>query len=108
MVKITNAAGDVKVGKQGGMCYQRFYGNQVRREVKPKKPLPSPVQNTQRQLFIQGLAFRKALTREEKMYLDGYCLYHRLVDTLGVPLTWDRFAMKICLERPRLTILPPA
>lgn len=104
MVKIINTNGDIKVGKQGLCCYQRHYGQQIRRMVNPKTGTPSKPQNTQRQRFIAGLAFRKALTREAKIYLDGYCIAHRLVDDFGAPLTWDKFAMKICLEAPRVTV----
>jgi hypothetical protein len=105
MVKITNQSGDIKTGKQGTCCYQRVYGTQVRRLISPKRIAGSKAQSTQRQLFIDGLAFRKSLSRTAKTYLDGYCCHHGLIDTLGIPLTWDKLAMRIALATPRVTIV---
>jgi len=105
LVKIINDYGDIKVGAQAGSCYQRHYGIQMRRTISPKTGIESKTQRSQRRRFINGLAFRKALSQQAKMYLDGYCIAHRLVDNLGVSLTWDKLAMKICLEQPRLTLL---
>ena len=105
MVKIINAFGDIKTGKQAGSCYQRHYGQQIRRTISAKGGIETKPQVAQRRRFINALAFRKELSRQEKIYLDGYCIAHRLVDDFGVCLTWDKFAMKICLQQPRLTLL---
>lgn len=105
MVLIINDFGDVKTGRQGSCCYQRNYGRQTRRVIRPKSGTPSVPQNTQRQRFIDGLAFRKGLSHQAKIYLDGYCIAHRLLDGFGVPLTWDKFAMKIALETPKVAVL---
>lgn len=105
MVRIINDFGDVKTGRQANCCYQRHYGRQIRRVIRPKSGTPSAHQNTQRQRFIAGLAFRKSLSHDAKVYLDGYCIAHRITDDLGVPLTWDKLAMKICLEAPKVAVL---
>ena len=105
MVRIENDFGDVKVGRQASCCYQRNYGRQIRRVVRSKSGTPSKPQNTQRQRFIAGLAFRKSLSHEAKMYLDGYCIAHQIRDNFGAPLTWDKLAMKIALEAPKVAVL---
>jgi hypothetical protein len=105
LVRIDNDFGDVKVGRQATCCYQRNYGRQVRRVVRPKSGTPTKPQNTQRQRFVAGLSFRKNLSHTAKVYLDGYCIAHQIRDDYGVPLTWDKFAMKIALEAPRLAVL---
>lgn len=108
LVKIINDYGDIKTGRQAGSCYQRHYGIQMRRTISPKTGQESRPQASQRRRFINGLAFRKALSQQAKTYLDGYCIAHRLVDSFGVSLTWDKLAMKICLQQPKVALLPPA
>lgn len=105
MVKITNASGDIKTGKQGICCYQGHYGSQIRRLISPKRPQPTSTQVSQRARFLAALAWRKSLTLDDKRYLDGYSLYHRLVDSLGVPLTWDKLAVRFASTTPMVTIL---
>ena len=105
MVKIINSLGDVKVGKQGEVVYQRHYGQQMRRTVQPKSGQVSKPQKQQRIRFQQALASRASLSRDARIYLDGYAIAHRIVDSYGIPLTWDKIALKIALEKPRLRLL---
>lgn len=105
MVKIINELGDIKQGKQGEAVYQLHYGQQIRRTVKPKTPEPSQTQLEHRTRFQQALTWRATLSRTARIYLEGYAIAHRIIDSYGVPLTWDKVALKIALETPRLQIL---
>ena len=105
MVKIINSLGDVKVGKQGEVVYQRHYGHQMRRTVQPKSGQVSKPQKQQRIRFQQALAWRASLSRDARIYLDGYAISHRIIDGYGIALTWDKLVLKIALQKPRLTIL---
>ena len=105
MVKITNQLGDVKIGKQGEVCYQRHYGQQIRRLVKPKAIPASKLQQRQRDRFAEALLWRKTLSLEARNFLESYSISNRVVDNYGIPLTWDKFALKIALETPSVTIL---
>ncbi|MBA7542043.1 hypothetical protein ES705_34359 [subsurface metagenome] len=106
MVKITNTLGDVKIGKQGEVVYQRKYGEQIRRGLSPKRAIPSPTQIAHRQLYRAALDWRKTLSRQNRIYLEGYCIANGLVDQLGVFLTWPRFALRIYLEKVKFVIIP--
>jgi len=105
MVKIANEYGDVKVGKQGEAVYQRHYGQQMRRQLKPKTGQVSKTQLEQRLRFKQALDWRKSLTRDARRYLEGFAIAHSINDEYGIPLTWDKFALKIALQQPRLILL---
>jgi len=104
MVKVTSSTGDIKRGKQSLAVYQGHYGQEVRRVLSPKSGIPSKPQLRQRLRFQQALAWRASLSREARRYLDGFSFSHGLVDDYGIPLTWDKVALKIALEAPRLTI----
>jgi hypothetical protein len=105
MVKIDNQAGEFKTGKQGEAVYQGFYGRQIRRVLSKKSIPPTKPQTQQRQRFQAGLAWRAGLSHDARIFLDGYCISHRVIDTLGVPLTWDKLALKIALEKPTVAVL---
>jgi hypothetical protein len=105
MVKITNDFGDIKQGKQGENVYQLHYGQQMRRTLKPKSTAPSQMQLNQRTRFQQALSWRATLSRTARIYLEGYAIAHRVIDSYGVPLSWDKVALKIALEIPTVTIL---
>lgn len=105
MVKVQSTTGDVKRGKQGLAVYQGHYGQEVRRVLSPKSGIPSKPQLRQRLRFQQALAWRATLSREARIYLEGFAYAHGLVDDYGIALTWDKVALKIALEAPRLTIL---
>lgn len=105
MVKIINQLGDVKVGKQGNAVYQRHYGRQIRRTLKPKPVAPSKLQQRQRDRFREALLWRATLTLDARRYLEAYSISNRVVDVYGIPLTWDKFALKIALETPVVAIL---
>ena len=105
MVKITNVYGDVKVGKQGQAVYQRHYGQQIRRTLKPKTGQVSKMQLEQRLRFKQALDWRASLTRDARLYLEGFAINHHIVDDYGIPLSWDKFALKIALQRPEVVLL---
>ena len=106
MVKIINAIGDIKTGRQGEAVYQRHYGQQIRRVVKPKTGEPSKTQLAQRARFQAALAWRKDLSRAARIYLEGYAIANGIVDSYGVSLTWDKFALKIALQQPQVFIIP--
>lgn len=105
MVKVTNAFGDIKIGKQGECVYQRIHGQQVRRLLSPKRGIESKAQSEHRALFQFALAWRKQLTRANRLFLDGYALSHGIVDDYGIPLSWDKLALKIVLEKPKMILL---
>jgi len=105
MVKITNSIGDIKRGRQGEAVYQGHYGQQIRRTVKPKTGEVSKMQLAQRTRFQQTLAWRATLSHQAKLYLDGYSIAHRIIDDFGIPLTWDKLALKIGLQQPKVTVL---
>ena len=98
MVKITNPLGDVKIGKQGEVVYQRKYGQQIRRGLSPKRAIVSEAQEKHRQLYRDALAWRKNLSRQNRRYLEGYCINNGIFDRFGVPLAWHRFALKLYLH----------
>lgn len=98
MVKITNPLGDVKIGKQGEVVYQRRHGEQIRRMAAPKRAIPSQRQIDHRQLYRAALDWRKQLSLANRRYLDGYCLANHIVDDHAIALPWSRFALKIYLE----------
>jgi hypothetical protein len=100
MVKIINEHGDIKTGKQGQAVYQGIYGRQMRRVLKPKSTPPSKAQVKQQTRFQEALSWRATLPREARIFLEGYAIAHGIVDTYRVPLTWDKFALKIALETP--------
>jgi len=99
MVKITNPLGEVKIGKQGEVVYQRRYGEQIRRGLSPKRAIPSEAQINHRQLYRDALTWRKALSLPNRRYLDGYCIASWVVDGHHIPLPWSRFALKLYLEK---------
>ena len=98
MVKIVNPLGDVKIGRQGEVVYQRKYGEQIRRQVSPKRAIASEAQIAHRQLYRDALAWRKLLSRANRRYLDGYCIANGIVDSYHIPLPWSRFALKVYLQ----------
>jgi hypothetical protein len=98
MVKITNPLGDVKIGKQGEVVYQRKYGQQIRRGLSPKRAIVSEAQEKHRHLYRDALAWRKNLSRQNRRYLEGYCINNGIFDRFGVPLAWHRFALKLYLH----------
>jgi hypothetical protein len=98
MVKIVNRMGDVKIGKQGEVVYQRHYGQQTRRLVSPKRAIESEAQIAHRQLYRDALTWRKGLSRPNRRYLEGYCIANGVVDSYHIPLPWHRFALKCYLE----------
>lgn len=100
MVKITNTAGDVKTGIQGLAVYQGHYGHQVRRVKAPKRGIPSKTQLKQRDLFRLSLTWKKTLTPHDRAWLKWHATNAGVIDSFGVPLTWNRYADKICLTRP--------
>jgi hypothetical protein len=104
MVKITNTLGDVKIGKQGEVVYQRKYGEQIRRGLSPKRAIVSEAQQNHRQFYRAALAWRKQLSRQNRIYLEGYCIANGIVDRLGVFLTWPRFALRIYLVKVKFVI----
>ncbi|MBA7550506.1 hypothetical protein ES705_43022 [subsurface metagenome] len=90
--------GDVKIGKQGEVVYQRKYGEQIRRGLSPKRAIPSQAQINQRQLYRDALTWRQTLTLPNRRYLEGYCYANWVVDSYKIPLPWHRFALKLSLE----------
>ena len=102
MVKIINQTGDVKIGRQGEAVYQRHYGQQMRRTVKPKTGDTSTMQIRQRTRFQQALAWRATLSLDARRYLEGFAIAHGIVDSYGIPLSWDKFALKIALQQPKV------
>ncbi len=98
MVKIVNPLGDVKIGRQGEVVYQRKYGEQIRRTVSPKRAIPSQRQIAHRQLYRDALTWRKQLSLPNRRYLEGYCISNWIVDAYKIPLPWSRFTLKIYLE----------
>jgi len=98
LVKIINPLGDIKVGRQGEAVFQRRYGEQIRRQVSPKRAIPSQAQIDHRQLYRAALAWRKQLPLANRRYLDGYCITNWVVDAYNIPLAWSRFALKLYLQ----------
>ncbi len=98
MVKIVNLLGDVKIGRQGEVVYQRKYGEQIRRMAQPKRAIPSQAQEKHRQKYRDALAWRKQLSLPNRRYLDGYCIANWIVDNYKIPLPWSRFALKLYLQ----------
>jgi len=108
MVKIVNPLGDVKIGKQGEVVYQRKYGEQIRRQVSPKRAIPSQTQIDHRQLYRAALAWRKQLSLANRRYLEGYCIANWIVDRYKIPLAWSRFALKLYLQAVRFALIEKA
>jgi len=108
MVKITNPMGDVKIGKQGEVVYQRKYGEQIRRQVSPKRAIASQSQIAHRQLYRDALDWRKQLSRPNRRYLEGYCIANWIVDDYKIPLAWSRFALKLYLEKVKFVVMEKA
>ena len=105
MVKIINPLGDVKIGRQGEVVYQRKYGEQIRRQVSPKRALASQSQIAHRQLYKNALAWRSQLSLPNRRYLDGYCIANGIVDGYHIPLPWSRFALKLYLQGVKFVII---
>ncbi|MBA7540641.1 hypothetical protein ES705_32940 [subsurface metagenome] len=105
MVKIVNSLGDVKIGRQGEVVYQRKYGEQIRRQVSPKRAIASEAQIAHRQLYRDALAWRSELSRPNRRYLEGYCIANWVVDGYHIPLPWSRFALKLYLEKVQFVII---
>ncbi|MBA7583552.1 hypothetical protein ES708_25497 [subsurface metagenome] len=99
MVKITNLTGDVKIGKQGAVVYQRKYGEQIRRGVSPKRAIASEAQIAHRQLYRDALKWRSNLSLPNRRYLEGYTYSNGVVDSYHAPLGWSKFALKLYLEK---------
>ena len=92
----------MKVGRQGEAVYQRHYGQQIRRTVKPKSGETSTMQARQRTRFQQALAWRATLSLDARRYLEGFAIAHGIVDSYGIALSWDKFALKIALQQPQV------
>lgn len=105
MVKITNTLGDIKQGKQGEAVFQLHYGQQIRRTLQPKRPNGSKMQLNQRIRFSQAIAWRATLSREARQYLEGFAIAHRIIDSYGLPMTWDKLALKIGLQTPIVRLI---
>lgn len=105
MVKIVNQLGDVKVGRQGEVVYQRKYGEQIRRQASPKRAIPSEAQIAHRQLYRDALAWRSQLSLPNRRYLDGYSIANGIVDSYHIPLTWSRLALKLYLQKVKFAII---
>lgn len=105
MVKIVNPMGDVKIGRQGEVVYQRHYGQQTRRLVSPKRAIASETQIAHRQLYRDALDWRKSLSRPNRRYLEGYCIANGVVDSYHIPLPWHRFALKCYLEHIHFVLI---
>ena len=108
MVKIVNPLGDVKIGRQGEVVYQRKYGQQIRRQASPKRAIPSQSQIDHRQLYRAALTWRSQLSLANRRYLDGYCIASWVVDGYNIPLVWSRFALKLYLEAVKFTVIEKA
>jgi hypothetical protein len=76
----------------------------MRRLLSPKRCEATKPQIERRALFQQALAWRKTLSRQARIFLDGYAIYHKIVNDDGVVLTWDRLALKLALEKPDILI----
>ncbi len=105
MVKIVNASGDIKVGRQGEAVYQRKYGEQIRRTVSPKRAIPSEAQIAHRQVYRDALAWRSNLSLANRRYLEGYCIANGVVDDYHIPLPWSRFALKLYLQTVKFIVI---
>jgi len=105
MVRIVNPLGDVKIGKQGQVVYQRKYGQQIRRMAQPKRAIASEAQIAHRQLYKAALDWRKQLSRANRRYLEGYCIANGVVDNYHIPLPWSRFALKLYLEKVGFVVI---
>ncbi|MBA7675853.1 hypothetical protein ES703_84092 [subsurface metagenome] len=105
MVKIINPLGDVKIGRQGEVVYQRKYGEQIRRQASPKRAMASEAQIAHRQLYRDALAWRKALSLANRRYLEGYCIANGVVDGYHIPLPWSRFALKLYLQAVKFVVI---
>ncbi len=104
MVKIKNVLGDVKIGRQGEVVYQRKYGEQIRRLASPKRAMASEAQIAHRQLYRDALVWRKALSLANRRYLEEYCIANGVVDSYHIPLPWSRFALKLYLQAVKFVL----
>ncbi|MBA7520695.1 hypothetical protein ES705_12791 [subsurface metagenome] len=105
MVKIKNPLGDVKIGRQGEVVYQRKYGEQIRRLASPKRAMASEAQIAHRQLYRDALAWRKQLSLANRRYLEGYCVANGVIDSYHIPLPWSRFALKLYLQAIKFVLI---
>ncbi|MBA7661068.1 hypothetical protein ES703_69080 [subsurface metagenome] len=105
MVKIVNPLGDVKIGRQGEVVYQRKYGEQIRRQASPKRAIASEAQLAHRQLYRAALDWRKLLSLPNRRYLEGYCYANGIVDSYHIPLAWSRFALKLYLQAVKFVVI---
>lgn len=105
MVKIVNPLGDVKIGRQGEVVYQRKYGEQIRRQASPKRAIASQAQLAHRQLYRAALTWRSNLSLANRRYLDGYCIANGIVDDYHIPLPWSRFALKLYLQKVAFALI---
>jgi len=105
MVKITNTLGDVKIGRQGEVVYQRKYGEQIRRTASPKRAISSQAQIKHRALYRAALGWRSQLSLPNRRYLEGYCIANGIIDSYGIPLPWSRFALKLYLEKVKFAVI---
>ncbi|GAI61310.1 unnamed protein product [marine sediment metagenome] len=108
MVKITNPLGDVKIGRQGEVVYQRKYGEQIRRQASPKRAMASQAQITHRNLYRDALTWRSNLSLANRRYLEGYCMANGVFDSYRIPLTWSRFALKLYLQAIKFVVIDKA
>ncbi|MBA7687831.1 hypothetical protein ES703_96304 [subsurface metagenome] len=105
MVLITNKTGETKAGRQGEAVYQGHYGRQMRRTAKPKTTEPTTKQTQRRSLFRQALAWRAGLNRHDRLVLHQAAYEYHYTDGEGIILTWDKLALKIALEVPKIRVL---
>ncbi len=105
MVKIKNVLGDVKIGRQGEVVYQRQHGEQIRRLASPKRAMASEAQIAHRQLYRDALVWRKSLSLPNRRYLEGYCIANGVIDSYHIPLPWSRFALKLYLQAVKFVVI---
>lgn len=105
MVKIVNPLGEVKIGRQGEVVYQRKYGEQIRRMASPKRAIASQRQIEHRQLYQAALVWRKQLSLANRRYLEGYCIANGIVDAYKIALPWSRFALKLYLQHVAFVLI---
>lgn len=96
MVKVTNAYGDFKTGKQGTAVYQGHYGNQVRHKWDGKKKNDKPKQIAVQEKFKAGLEFANTLTSSEKQALEYF------IDSKKLRMTWHNYACAIAMTPPKV------
>lgn len=102
MVKIENAFGDVKRGKQGRAVYQTVYGKQVRRAHKQKKDAGTITQHNQRDRFRKGIEFWNSLSYSERQFLKSYMAEAGITAPGGLPTTLYSFVKRIAMTVPKV------